>query len=346
MSTGKVIFVITLLLTTIGLCSILVFLKPIVLEKELKRENRQTLKLLEETKLTDLLPKQESLYEASGVIFLNSSLYIVFDSDTFLAKITNFTHKSPDNSYIFSRESVESEFEGLSYDSVSGNLFLLQEALRHQEANRKPRYKAKIIEISIDSDQKSYTLVESCRVEYNFKTKNKGLEGIQIFRGEDGVKTAYLICEGNDCEGGKAGKKGRGMVLTAIYKAATDQSNCFWEVTKKSELPRYLHFEDYSDLSISREFKRAADSGVWIANIENVKDVDWSQNGAVFDFPRSKKNKIFYCNVEGVAFLKANIIAVVSDKAKKKQPNKCTQKDRMLHIFEIPEHRNIRELRL
>jgi hypothetical protein len=31
-----------------------------------------------------------------------------------------------------------------------------------------------------------------------------------------------------------------------------------WEVTKKSELPRYLHFEDYSDLSISREFKRAA----------------------------------------------------------------------------------------
>jgi hypothetical protein len=159
---------------------------------------RHTLKLIEEAKLSELLPEQESSLEASGVVYVNSSFYVVFDSDTFLAKIENHTHRIPENNFIYSEEQTESEFEGIFYDNLTGHLFLLQEAISNSRTRES--YNAKIVEVSLSSDLRNYTPIESCFVNYSFKTDNKGLEGIHIFR-EDGSKAAYLLCEGNGCRG-------------------------------------------------------------------------------------------------------------------------------------------------
>jgi hypothetical protein len=64
----------------------------------------------------------------------------------------------------------------------------------------------------------------------------------------------------------------------------------------------------------------------------------WRDAGQLFEFPRSKDGAVQYGNVEGVGWLSATRIVVVSDRRKKKeQPDKgLAEKDQSIHIFDIP----------
>jgi len=52
---------------------------------------------------------------------------------------------------------------------------------------------------------------------------------------------------------------------------------------------------------------------------------------AVYRFPKKS-----YGNVEGIAWLSEDTLVCVSDKKKKRQPEKCAAKDQSIHIFRIP----------
>jgi hypothetical protein len=44
-----------------------------------------------------------------------------------------------------------------------------------------------------------------------------------------------------------------------------------------------------------------------------------------------------YCNVEGVSWLSADTVVVVSDRAKRNgQDERCRAKDQSIHVFTIP----------
>jgi hypothetical protein len=61
-------------------------------------------------------------------------------------------------------------------------------------------------------------------------------------------------------------------------------------------------------------------------------------DGQVYAFPANAKGQAAYCNVEGVAWLSARQVVVVSDRAKAgEQPKRCAEKDQSIHVFNLPE---------
>jgi hypothetical protein len=48
-------------------------------------------------------------------------------------------------------------------------------------------------------------------------------------------------------------------------------------------------------------------------------------------------NRTVYCNVEGVSWVSADTVVVVSDRAKRNgQDERCRAKDQSIHVFVIP----------
>ena len=55
------------------------------------------------------------------------------------------------------------------------------------------------------------------------------------------------------------------------------------------------------------------------------------ESEAIYQFPKKG-----YCNVEGIAWLSEDMLVMVSDKKKSRQPEKCAGKDQSIHIFRLP----------
>ena len=56
----------------------------------------------------------------------------------------------------------------------------------------------------------------------------------------------------------------------------------------------------------------------------------------VYRFPRDPDGKTIYCNIEGISWLSASEVVVVSDKTKGDQKARCRGKDQSVHVFGIP----------
>lgn len=75
---------------------------------------------------------------------------------------------------------------------------------------------------------------------------------------------------------------------------------------------------------------------MWVGRLNRA---DWSvDQGEVFVFPRDRKGRIVYGNVEGVVWLDdaCTRVAVVSDRTKDDQPGRCREKEESVHIFDLP----------
>jgi hypothetical protein len=112
-----------------------------------------------------------------------------------------------------------------------------------------------------------------------------------------------------------------------------------WERVATVRLPATLGFEDFSSLAVAGDrlaVLSQASSALWVGRI---RPSSWevAGDGAVWTFPPGPGGRTMYCNVEGVSWLSADTVVVVSDRAKRDgQDERCRAKDQSIHVFTIP----------
>jgi len=79
-----------------------------------------------------------------------------------------------------------------------------------------------------------------------------------------------------------------------------------------------------------------ASSLLWLGTFKD-RDGNFTDDGRVYRFPRTGKQKTRYCNIEGIAWLAPDLILTVSDRRKSgEQAKRCKCKDQSIHTFHIP----------
>ena len=142
------------------------------------------------------------------------------------------------------------------------------------------------------------------------------------------------MCEGNKCKGGRAGRRpGKGRLhVNARVKNR-------WEHAKTMKLPEAVQFKDYASIDITGERRAVvsqASSALWVGRLKK-NSWELAGDGIVYELPRRTHGEILYCNAEGVAWLDADRVVVVSDQARRREHHRgCGQKDQSIHMFKIP----------
>ncbi|KPK04135.1 MAG: hypothetical protein AMJ56_17970 [Anaerolineae bacterium SG8_19] len=77
-------------------------------------------------------------------------------------------------------------------------------------------------------------------------------------------------------------------------------------------------------------------SAIWVGQFQE-SGWDFVDDGRVYVFPKSKKDYIAYCNIEGVDWSDAGELVVVSNRRKRGQNRRCQKTDQSIHIFKVPE---------
>ncbi|PHJ22568.1 hypothetical protein CSUI_003589 [Cystoisospora suis] len=262
---------------------------------------------------------------------------------------------------------TEEKVTGKNTDVTQEKTQKTQKRVARDEEKKKRiqgHYHAVIEELQIQDKQ--YTLLESCRTEFNFSAGNKGFEGMVGLR--DTKNTFYLLglCEGNYCRGGKRGeRRGHGRLVLMQKEEANGEVPCRWKTLKVLRLPREINFTDYSSIAVRGNrlaITSQVDSVVWIGRfnapeeipekretgtgegpdkhkpkmlLENPTDLEVLSGGQVLNFPRDHECRIVYCNIEGITFSDRLLIAA-SDKVKDWQGPRCMAKDQSLHVFALP----------
>lgn len=229
------------------------------------------------------------------------------------------------------------------------------------------------MQVNIDEDSDSYSVVDSCPCELEFDGASKGFEGALSIRGADGKLYLLGLCEGNHCKEGSEGKdrgNGKVVVMERVMSSSDDDASvpgydCFWSTVTTLDIPAEADFQDYSAISLHRETMAVAitsqeNSQVWVGKLEGGTDgifdpatTFFHAEGKVFNFPRNENCELQYCNVEGIHWVEGGstaggddegegsppqVLVAVSDKMKGhgKQPYNCLEKDQSFHLFAIP----------
>ena len=112
-----------------------------------------------------------------------------------------------------------------------------------------------------------------------------------------------------------------------------------WDRVATVRLPATLPFEDFSSLAVAGDrlaVLSQASSALWVGRLR-ASSWEVAGQGAVFQFPPGPDGRAVYCNVEGVSWLSADTVVVVSDRAKRNgQDQRCRAKDQSIHVFAIP----------
>lgn len=285
----------------------------------------QQLELLEEAKISDLLPDAGDLrLEASGVAVKNGFFYVIFDDSTHIGCIADGLGRATEkNRLIQQNQGCGAAYEDITYDPFTHRFYLLIEALPHFG-----NFVAKVEEYDED-----FYYISSAWLDFSLDRPNKGLEGLTCIH--QGERTYLLgLCEGNRCRGGAAGRKPGGGRIQ-IFSKEQDR----WDHVGTMKLPKSLWFEDYSCLTIVDDriaVVSQASSAAWVGRF-SLSSWEVVGEGTVYSFPLDDKGKMIYCNIEGIARVDAERFVVVSDKAKvKEQSKRCCAKDRSIHIFRTP----------
>ena len=277
------------------------------------------LTIINEVKLKKLLDSKNR-HEASGVSFLNNTFYVVFDNHRQAARINTKLTKAK----LLGKAKKKDGFEGMSYNPVNNTFYVVEESLDH-----KGDWNARLRVMDTDFVQTS----KKQWLDYAFESDNKGFEGLaSVHRNA----TTYILalCEGNHCKARGKGKKVGGGSIQVFEKKRKK-----WKLIQTINLPQTLQFIDYSGLDIRADNTLAVtsqkSSALWIGklDVENWQVID---NGKVYTFPKSKKGKTTYCNVEGVAWISEKQLVVVSDAKKSSQPKACKKKEQSIHVVELP----------
>ncbi|HVI45768.1 MAG TPA: hypothetical protein VM802_12910 [Chitinophaga sp.] len=273
-----------------------------------------------EAKVYKLLPgyDKSEKFEASGVYYLNGYFYVVCDNRYKIAKIKSTLPINSSDNTLLGSGSGDSQFEGITYNSTAPARFYVVEETVQNGSTYQPR---------IREYDAAMSYLSSKWADYYFSSSNsnKGFEGIaSVYRG--GVEYMLGLVEGT-------GK------IPVLKKTSTQ-----WQKVAEITLPASASFGDYSDLTLYGNkiaITSQEDSRLWIGTLS---DTSWSVSGGItYSFPTGNDQgvvgpggKVLYANVEGVSFLSATRIVVVSDKAKSDQPSYQTYKDQSVHIFDLP----------
>ena len=287
-----------------------------------------TLELITENKLYKSLNlSSDSILEASGIAHHNNGARIVFDSQYWLAIINN--KHNIHNALI--KQQFKADFEGITFDHRQQRYYVIEESKKL----KKKHYISQVFQF--DNDQ---MLLAKHPVDIIFNHSNKGFEGLAHLYYHNQLYL-FAICEGNACKSGKKSRKpGKGRIHVMTFK------NNQWQIIDTIKLPKHLKFKDYSGLDIIKDTIAVVSqesSKLWLGKIilknDHARQPDWKikGKGKVYKFPRNKKNKKVYCNIEGVSLINDHKLAAVSDRIKrKKQHKRCKQKDQSIHFFRIP----------
>ncbi|CAF3562210.1 unnamed protein product [Adineta steineri] len=302
-------------------------------------------------------------FESSDVILSRDGhvMYVVFDNMynigvicTSLGRSFNCTDELlewPQSSL----KNKKSSFEGIAYNPRSETYFVVQEAI---PTDNKKIFQANVFEISINQkDSIPVRIIESCLINHDFDTQNKGFEGLEFVLHQKSKKSYLLaLCEANQCNH-KSTTDNNGRVVVLEKTKSTSKSTCVWQPVGTFDLPSSVHFDDYSAISIYHQpsyklpthvaVTSQENSQVWIGTIEEINKAPFFQfsslnKDTVYNLPRTTEMasecQIKYCNIEGVTWRGKNQLILVSDKAKTDQDIHCIEKDQSLHYLGLPKH--------
>ena len=283
------------------------------------------LELVDEAKIRTLLGNPpEKRFEASGVCVQDGACYVIFDNTSHLARFEMGEPRLSGAHRMIPLHNPFAGYEDIAYDPRAKRFYLLIEAQKSAPG----RYQARIEEY----DQE-VNFLSTHWAAFPFRYRNKGLEGLACVYLDERL---YLLglCEGNRCRGGAKGRApGQGRIQ--VFERRPDA----WSRVKTLKLPKTLPFEDYASLDVIGyriAVVSQASSLLWLGTFKD-REGDFADGGRVYRFPRSRKGKSVYCNIEGIAWLAPDLILTVSDKRKPgKQAKRCKRKDQSMHIFRIP----------
>jgi hypothetical protein len=132
----------------------------------------------------------------------------------------------------------------------------------------------------------------------------------------------YALCE-------LAHEPGKGRI--EVFVRARDGG---WKASHRIRLPKNPEFEDFAALAYRDRYLAVVsqDSArLWVAQIDEKARAVVQGSEVVYRFPSKS-----YGNVEGVAWLDRHSLVAVSDRKKKRQPDRCSDKDQSIHLFRIP----------
>ncbi len=292
------------------------------------------LTLVREAKITAFLgPDAEERYEASGVAMRDGAYYIVFDNLPDILSFRIEADTKPSDITYYTGQSRQIGYEDIGFDAESRRWFCLVEAVNEGHG---------VIRPWIDELDANFKLIRGLPLDFALDEENKGMEGLAYLHLRDGSQMMVGLCEGNNCLGGKAGRKPGNGRLQLFREGKTH-----WDHVGEMPLPRSVAFEDYAALQVTdRRFTVISQrsSALWVGRLRDEANLDdalagtaFAGDGELYRFPRSKKGKRHYCNLEGVAWSGPDTVVTVSDRAKRgAQPKRCHDTEQSVHEFRLP----------
>ena len=285
----------------------------------------QQLELIKEAKVFDILAgRLDPRLEASGVLAMEGLFYVIFDNIPHIACVGAELSSAAAATHVIEQDRGHRRgFEDIAYDSWNRRFYTLIESL--------PRGRAKFM-AAVQEYDINFGYTGSAWLDFPLDRPNKGLEGLTCVRRE-GQTYLLGLCEGNRCKGGAAGRvPGGGRIH--VFRRGRHQ----WDRVAKIRLPETVLFVDYSGIAVNGDqiaVVSQVSSALWVGRLEPSR---WqvSGDGTSYALPRDADGRIVYGTAEGVSWMAADQVVMVSDKAKPEQDRRCRAKDQSIHIFRIP----------
>lgn len=294
---------------------------------------------------------------------VDNDFYAVCDNSWAIDKLgEDLRPFSPENKQMGEPDrdpTTDSGFEAIFHDKEAGVFHVVRESVDlFSESKTTNEYHAIVEEVRMQDWSSTYEVERTCYSEYEFEGDSKGFEGAVGLKTRTGELYMLGLCEGNHClEGSKGKEKGNGQIV--VMRKEVEQPitigattyDCVWKTVRKISIPKSAHFQDYSAIAVSADFKVAItsqeESQVWIGKLGGLDadgyfDPDTAElddsAAKVLDFPRDGDCNVVYCNVEGVHWMSDTMLVAVSDKMKKggRQSYHCLEKDQSIHVFVLP----------
>ncbi len=260
--------------------------------------NVTTLQLVLEAKLATLMSGSDpdERWEASGLLTRDGAHLVVCDNRTEIVSIADGLVPG-DANLLLGGMGSEPGFEGIAHNTRNGRYYLLIEARK----DKRGRYRPMIVEYD-----ERFEYVKSRPMDFEFESANRGFEAIAYVR-RDSRDHLLGLCEGNKCQCGKAGRTPGGGRIQVFEKTKK-----LWSHVAAIKLPRSVQFKDYAGMSIADgrvAVVSQENSMLWVGEFVEA-EWGWRDEGRLFEFPRTDAGEILYGNVEGVAWMGPDRVAV------------------------------------
>ena len=292
------------------------------------KKHRGAMTLVTERKISDFIepPPGSGVLEASGVLAKGGYYYVIFDNIRRIARIHQNLRPGSKRHSWFGPARQGDGYEDIAFNPYTRRFYLLIEAEKHPDGS----YKGLIDECDENGKYQKRRWID-----FPLERRNTGFEGLSAVRWQ-GRDYLLALCEGNRCRAGRKGKRPGGGRIHVLQRAGTT-----WKSVARISLPASVRFADYAAVAlrgsriavVSQETAR-----LWIGTLR-FRDWTIGGDGAVYDFPLTKKGKPKYCTLEGVFWLSGTTFVMVSDLSKRGYPKRCGKRDQSIHIFRLPRRR-------